>query len=788
MDDPLRRRSEDAAAGSDPGRGSRLARCAPPLALALAAFALRALPWRLVFDAGRLVFHDNDAYYHARRIFYTVVRFPEVLDLDPYLNYPDGGEPIWSPLFDFAAALLARLTVGSDLPAMERLLVWIPPALGAATAALAWWIARTFFGRGAAWLAGGLVAVLPASFQYSRIGFVDHHAAVALVGAALLAAGLGWCRAGAAGRGPGAGLALGSGVLVAVALLLWPGMILDVALFGAGCLALLATRPRADVAGRVAFAGALAFGAAALLVAPFAWGREWQAWGSFTPVVLSSFQPAALLAAAAGFAALAVALRAVDPSATPARRIALVLTCAGVLLGAVLIVVPELRSAWGDVWRWFAKEERFQVTVSESRPLLFYRPGRLGFGLAISQLSLLFFLAPVLFAAAAWRLRRATARPEAALLLGWTLAFFAAGLVQLRFTNSLAVPFALLVGWSGPPLVREAVRRAGGGPRTARTVGCAALLVLLAPALASYVPYLRGQQRWLAGLPPERTAREERKLLLLEVADWLRESTEPTSGWLDAGVRPEYAVLSHWADGHVLKYVARRPTVVDNFGDDLGEENFALSEEYYLAAEPRGSEILDRLGARYVIFEQRGLASRREAAAGALLPHLTFADGAAAERALALEGGRPRAAERPVDAVERHRLVFETAPRRGRGGPPAFKVYEHVRGALLSGTAPAGARVEARLALETNRGRRFEFLAAGRADAAGRFALRFPYATRGSHSAVRSAPEVEVRSGDGVARVPVGEGDVREGRVVPVPAFRPEAGYSGAPFPGDASR
>ena len=73
MDDPLRRRSEDAAAGSDPGRGSRLARCAPPLALALAAFALRALPWRLVFDAGRLVFHDNDAYYHARRIFFREV-------------------------------------------------------------------------------------------------------------------------------------------------------------------------------------------------------------------------------------------------------------------------------------------------------------------------------------------------------------------------------------------------------------------------------------------------------------------------------------------------------------------------------------------------------------------------------------------------------------------------------------------------------------------------------------------------------------------------------------------
>ena len=71
MDDPLRRRSEDPAASSDPERVSRLARFGAPLGLGLAAFALRALPWRSQLDAGRVVFHDNDAYYHARRIFYT---------------------------------------------------------------------------------------------------------------------------------------------------------------------------------------------------------------------------------------------------------------------------------------------------------------------------------------------------------------------------------------------------------------------------------------------------------------------------------------------------------------------------------------------------------------------------------------------------------------------------------------------------------------------------------------------------------------------------------------------
>lgn len=776
MDDPLRRRSEDpAAASSAPRSPTRLERCGPPLALFLAAFVVRALPWPNVLGSGRVHFPDNDAYYHARRILYTVVRFPEFLSFDPYLNFPHGGEPIWSPLFDFGVAVLARFTVGAEPPALERLLAWIPPVLGAATVALTWMGTKAHFGRGAAWLAGGIVAVLPAHFLYSRIGFLDHHVAVALLGAALLFSGMGWLRRCAASPIPlraALGLGLSSGVLVGGALLVWPGMILDVALFDAGYLALFVTRSRAGDARRVALAGALLHGLAALLVAPFALGREWQAWGPFTPVVLSSFQPWLLLGVAAFFAALAVALRRAEGSIAPARLLARVVVCGALVLGAAAFLLPDLQAPWRDVWRWFAKEERFQATVSESRPLLFFRPGRLGLGLAVTELSLLFLLAPVFLAAAAWRLRRPPPRPEGALLLGWTAVFLGASLVQLRFTNSLVVPFAVLVGWSGPPLVRELVQRVGGGPRSARLGGAVLLVVLLVPALASYATYLRSQWSWLRGRPPERGAREERKLLLVEVADWLREQTEPTSGWLDVRVRPEYAVLSHWTDGHILEYVARRPSVVDPFGDDLGEENFALSEEYYLAQEPQASEILDRLGARYAIFEYRVLPFRRDVGPRTILSRLYFADGAASDTAVAVRDFQARAVDLAVPGVERHRLVFETRPKpRTRRSAPAFKVYEHVRGALLTGSAEPGADVEARLALETNRGRSFEFISTTRADERGRFALRFPYSTQGTPPAVRPAARVELRSAAGAAKLVVREQDVREGRTVAVPPF-----------------
>jgi dolichyl-diphosphooligosaccharide--protein glycosyltransferase len=764
--------------GAERGGAARAARgWGAPLALSALAFALRALPWPSVFEAGRVVFPENDSYYHARRILYTVVRFPEVLHLDPYLNFPHGGEPIWPPLFDFAIAVLARLTVGADEAAFERLLAWIPPVLGAATAALACAGARVHFGRAAGWIAGTLVAVLPAHMAYSRVGFLDHHVGVSLLGAVLLFAGMGLLRAGARGPiplRPALALSLACGTLVAAALLLWPGMILEVALFDAGCLGLLLTRSRAADLRAVALLGALAHGLAALVVAPFAWGNVWRVWGSFTPVVLTSFQPWLLAGVAAFFGAVALAALRARGHVAPGRRAALVLACGLAVGGAAVLAVPDLEAPWRDVWRWFAKEERFQATVAESRPLLFYTPGRLGLGLATSQLSLLFFLLPFLLAAAAWRLRRAPARPAAALLVAWTATFLAASLVQIRFAHSLAVPFAVLVAWTGPALVRALARRVRLGGRAAALAGVAGLALLLAPALGAYRPYLRNHVRALEGLAPQRGGREERKRLLLEVSDWLRAHTEPTAGWLDAGRRPEYAVLSHWTDGHILQYVARRPTVVDNFGDDLGEENFALSEEYYVAPEPRASGILDALGARYVLFEYRPLPGRSEVAARTVLSRLYFADGEASDQGVVARARRARRVELEVSAVERHRLVFEARDKPyGKRRVPAFKVYEHVRGALLSGAATPGGEVEARLAVTTNQGRGFEFVSRTRADAAGRFALRFPYSTQGTPPSVQTAPEVELRGAAGASRVVVRERDVQEGLVVEVPPFAP---------------
>jgi dolichyl-diphosphooligosaccharide--protein glycosyltransferase len=751
---PPRWRTSDAAAGA---------------ALALLAFAVRALPWRRVLEPDRVVWHGNDAYYHARRVAYTLEDFPRLLERDPYINHPHGGEPIWSPLFDLTAASLAWvLGLSQDLAAVERLLVWIPPLLGATTVVLAAALARRVGGRLAGVLAGLLLALLPAHFNASRVGYLDHHAAVSLASTALLAGTLvvlSRRRASAATLGM-------LGVCLGAALLLWPGMLLELALVELGLASFLLVESDARRAHRLALGMAGTQLGALAVVAPFALGRDWERWGSFSPLVLSDFQPWLLGAAAVAFAIYAWRVGAAGRLSPSRRYAALGLGLTGALL-TLLPFAGELPAALQTALDWLGRREAFQAEVAESRPLL-VRRGRIDPGFALQQLTGLVFLAPLWLGFGIAR-ARASLRPAPWLFLtGFAAALLAVTLAQTRFSASLAPAMAVLVGLSAAAWIRR------GRGLVVTLVG----LALCAPALASYGPLFADQAALLRGEPPALGAWAQRHRLLLELAGWLRESTPVTPGWLDARARPGYGVLSHWADGHALEYVARRPTVVTNFGDDVGAQNLQLAEAYYRAEEPEASALLDRLAARYVVFEYRRTASRRELAAGSMLSRLYFADGAEAVTGVEIRDGRARRVRGAFPAVTRHRLVYETAAKSHAPDParPGFKVYEHVRGAEIVGAADAGARVEARLELETPR-RSFGWAASTRADLSGRYRLRVPYATGGSPPPVRPTARYRLRSGSQSSEVAVPEAAVLEGRRLAGPDLR-TSGPGAAPADG----
>jgi asparagine N-glycosylation enzyme membrane subunit Stt3 len=67
------------------------------------------------------------------------------------------------------------------------------------------------------------------------------------------------------------------------------------------------------------------------------------------------------------------------------------------------------------------------------------------------------------------------------------------------------------------------------------------------------------------------------------------------------GPEPEYGVLALWTHGHLIEYVARRPSIANNFGDDLGETNFLASYRYFDAPVEEATELTTALRVRYVL-------------------------------------------------------------------------------------------------------------------------------------------------------------------------------------------
>jgi asparagine N-glycosylation enzyme membrane subunit Stt3 len=488
-------------------------------------------------------------------------------------------------------------------------------------------------------------------------------------------------------------------------------------------------------------------------------------------VVLSDFQPWLFGSATVLAAGCAGAWRVWPPSgATRGARAASVFGLGVVILLAGGLLFPALAMGGAEAWGWLARTDHFQGLVAESQPLFMAR-GEISLMAAAANLSIFLFAMPIALVAGVVAARR-RAHPEALLLLlGWTFVVCLAAVMQRRFANSASVVVALALAVSVVALYDRLVGR--GSATSARRMAAGALAALicgaaLLPVWVIYAPFLQHY-----------TSEHGRVVLrgdhynryaMMETAAWLGRHTPPTRGWLDASVQPEYAILAPWVMGHVIEYVARRPTTTNNFGDDIGSGNFLSAQAYYAADEARASELLDRLDVRYVVVPFRvGFLAERPPPAS--MYHALFGhDGAR----FTPRGAAPGKA---VPALERHRLIFEfSRTNRDEGRRPTYKVFEYVRGARLRGRSSPGAEIHAELSLETREGRSFVYSARATVAGSGRFVLRVPYASGIQAGAVTSADHYVVRCESEPAEIRpparevfVDESDVVRGKLVRVP-------------------
>ncbi len=282
-------------------------------------------------------------------------------------------------------------------------------------------------------------------------------------------------------------------------------------------------------------------------------------------------------------------------------------------------------------------------------------------------------------------------------------------------------------------------------------------LVLLWPALdGRHLSRLSPSLAHLGLLPSEPPRYLSPKQSLLRFAEEIRRVTPETSGYFDPDAAPEYSVLTLAGFGHVIRYVARRPAPVGNFGPYVDEEKYrAIRTFYHAASEAEALAIADALGARYAM----------TTAAAALKPprldhHLHRLDGSARDEGRHLERFR-LITEGPKRGLPQPRLFPDGIPAR----TVPYKLFEIVEGARLSARGEPGADLEARLVLRTPLGRRFEFRAATRADGEGRAELRVPYPTDAS-APTRAEGAYRVFFAGVTYEVAVSDTEVRQGSVV----------------------
>jgi asparagine N-glycosylation enzyme membrane subunit Stt3 len=777
-------------------------RVLPPIlmsgSLFLLALGIRALQYPLVFSPiGIQLPFTGDPYYHLRRIWFSVARFPETLPFDSYVSFPAGSQIVWPSTFDWTISALIRPFVDpTDQAAVEAIAVWAPAALGAFTTGAVALLAWRLYGRGSGWCAGLLYAVLPMSFNFSQLGMIDHHVAVALLTIPMLWIGSelfslddraeSWS---AAMVLPSTRWSVALGLVMAFSILTWPGALLHLCVIQSafGARWLIARHRSVARARAIAFATGQAV--LAISIAPFTLGMVWREYGSWSPLVLSNMQPV-YFASAAMMICLAQGLHERSSlGESRGRRIAsaLALAVAGAL--AALVVLPSMREAIVYAGGWFTHGEELLGQINEMRPI-FMQPGYFSLLLPLLSFGPGFMVLPLVWLYLTWRVF-AERSPRHGFLLYWSLAFIVLTLTQWRFGNTLAVAYVVLIGSVLAEWMSGIRRRIGTRPwrLIAEIVLVSGFVVSTAivhavyykPLVVNNLEALEDEQSRARGplRPVDR--------IFDQASRWIAHNTPKTRGYLDATLQPEYGVLAGWGNAHLLRYRAERPLLQDHFGPYAGRESFESAWAYFAARDETAAiEILERLGVRYVVSRASGAGSLAGLAPDAMAMRL------------AMDFGSFKSANHdyPTPGLSRHRLIFHTRSeplKRGkvplRASPPnqSIGVWEVVPGARIKGNGDPGDKVHLALDLETSSRGIHVYRLRSVVDATGRYEFVVPYPTDVEFSPdVRAASDYEIRISRTKSQLAIPEADVQSGGVVSGPDFRtssPARSCGGSPEP-----
>lgn len=719
---------------------------------------------------------DADSLYHMRRVQRVRTEGWPVAGSDPWLDHPDGAEIPWPPYYSALLAGLAAVLIDGgpgETLAVEQLVASVPLVFGVLTALLAALVARRLAGNAAGAFAGVTAALALGAVVYSALGNGDHHAFVAFLHAVLLAGLSSLLARGVLEEGRGAakwGVALGA--LIGVALGSWVAFLTYVVEVELVLALLLFRHARAALPGLARFG--LALHAAALVVLlPAVLDSPWLGVEPWSVVNLSWFHPFFLLVGAVVFVPIAVP--ALAERVRP-RYPWLVAAGLVVLFGGLLLFDAGPSAALREAVSWLSREDRFMASIIESRSL-FDDPAA-----GIEQLEIALgwgiYLVPLAWIAGVV----ACVRGERA-LLPWLVAVPLLALQavsQLRFAEGFVVPLAVVLGWAFGALVERFAAGRTWPRLVGALVGIGFALLLQQPGLGEVRRYTGAAQARAEPLELQQQFGAMRR-----ACAWLR----------DRVIEPEaFTVLSSWGNGHVIEWVAERPTVATNFGSYLGEDSYTFGPRAFLAEEPATLEaLLVEREVGYVLLGSR---------ITEMLPDLVNRAEADPERYLVQKGTQWRGGLRPAwFRTQLARLLVAGGesspdlPAQARRAPgflrlvhvspeldprpvlegvivqqPRACVWQRVEGATLRLRGTPGESFALRLEVEYPASTvRLEFERSGTLGPEGTRDVRVPYATDAPNGDGRVLPGAELRVGDARIALSVPEAAVREGLTIELP-------------------
>ena len=718
----------------------------------LAAFAvallLRSSRYFDVFTPeGRVLLGFDDALFAARRGLYSFTNFPEVLNFDSFIGYPDGAASPVPPLFGWAMAAVARL-FGDDTHTFETVAAWTSPLLASLMVWPAYSIGRSVAspaaGLGAAWLA----AILPSGILITSIGNSDHHAAVALIASAWLATSVA-----IVGRG-GRALAVFAtlqALVMALMAFTWSGSLLYIALGGGAQLAAILLLHGGS---KSLYALGASAGLAALALLPWLLEAPAPLGGAWSSQTLSWLHALVLLC----LATLAVGLGAWEgarKSRGAGTRLLRALAFASAL-ALPLLLVPSIQHEFERGLDFLVKQDSWAASNPEQAPL-FHSHASTTARPAITRLGLFAYLVPLLpFYLVARTLRaREQDRERILVLTLWVSALSLLLLSQVRYGTDFTAPGSVAFSMLLADVQRGLATRLR--PAVAAWLTLALTLGMLSPAIqAFHEPRVRHlATRWEQGGIPGARERFSRAETLLRFGEKVREVTPAVSGFFDTTERPEYGILVPPTLGHAFVYHSRRPVVSNNLGPYLDPEKLRLALNFYSAANERQAvAAVEALGIRYVVTRQAAPSPGSfESSLHEGHGSSHFGKGGSGRFRLVAMGpnrGTPLISQRPA-APQRRDAVY--------------KLFEKVEGAELRAEGMPQSLAIATIALRPEQGLPFLFRAAAYADESGVARLRVPYSSEGSAS-VRSSGPYQVQIGDEQFFYEVAERDVHEGREV----------------------